>query len=299
MSVDIKEFVNQVENYLWPSEQEYQAQAADFTVLLPVYIRDDLENFIIAIKSIFKNTVKPSEILIMEDGPVADRMADFLAFLTKKYPNVAHCVANPKNHGLGYTAARGILLAKFEIIARVDADDISTARRFEEELKRFRDNLQLDIVGSNVAEFNEDYEIQSYRNVPSQASDICQFSKMRSPFNHPSVMYRKQAVIDAGNYADIQHFEDYDLFVRMLEQGQIAENIADNLVLMRAPSSMYQRRGGQDYVQRYIAFRKGLLKKGYISQKEYQISILGSLLTSYSPVFVRKIRYHLFLRENK
>lgn len=299
MSVDIKEFVNQVENSLWPSEQEYQAQTADFTVLLPVYIRDDLENFIIAIKSIFKNTVKPSEILIMEDGPVADRMADFLAFLTKKYPNVAHCVANPKNHGLGYTAARGILLAKFEIIARVDADDISTARRFEEQLKRFRDNLQLDIVGSNVAEFNEDYEIQSYRNVPSQASDIYQFSKMRSPFNHPSVMYRKQSVIDAGNYADIQHFEDYDLFVRMLEQGQIAENIADNLVLMRAPSSMYQRRGGQDYVQRYIAFRKGLLKKGYISQKEYQISILGSLLTSYSPVFVRKILYHLFLRENK
>lgn len=298
MSTDIKVLVNEIENYLWPTEEEYRKSCADFTALLPVYIHDDLNYFMMAVKSVFKNTVKPAEILIMQDGPVHENMVVFIDFLIKKYPHILHHISNQKNQGLGYTAAKGVLSAKFEIIARVDADDLSTEDRFAKQLQCFCEDAQLDIVGSNIAEFNDDYEIQTHRTVPSTATDIDHFSKMRSPFNHPSVMYKKESVIQAGNYADIKHFEDYDLFVRMLAQGQKAKNVAQNLVFMRAPESMYERRGGAEYVRKYISFRKKLLHTGYIAKKEYLFSILGSLLTSYSPVFVRKILYRLFLRKN-
>ncbi|WP_281446837.1 glycosyltransferase [Leuconostoc mesenteroides] len=296
MIKNISNIKKSIDDHPWPDEKQYLKRCESFTALVPVYINDCLPDFKIAIKSVVLNTVTPNEILILQDGPVREDMSQFIEFLLAQFPNVVKTYARKENRGLGFTAAHGVEIANNELIARIDADDISDVKRFEKQLRVFKKNNKLDIIGSNVAEFDELYNIYSYRTVPSNTNDIYKFSKMRSPFNHPSVMFKKEAVIKSGNYQEIDFMEDYDLWMRMISSGIIAENINEDLVYMRASNSMYSRRGGMKYIRAYVSFRYSLLKKGLISINEFGLSTTGIIFTSLVPVSLRKFIYGLILR---
>ncbi|PND40563.1 hypothetical protein B0W51_10170 [Leuconostoc mesenteroides] len=109
-------------------------------------------------------------------------------------------------------------------------------------------------------------------------------------------MFKKEAVIKSGNYQEIDFMEDYDLWMRMISSGIIAENINEDLVYMRASNSMYSRRGGMKYIRAYVSFRYSLLKKGLISINEFGLSTTGIIFTSLVPVSLRKFIYGLILR---
>lgn len=297
MMSNISDMVNILSDKPWPDEKEYLQNVEPFTALVPVYVNDYLPDFKIAIKSVIFNSINPDEILIIQDGPVSDEMADFIFFLLNQFPNIVRTESRKENRGLGFTAAQGMKLAKNELVARIDADDISNSQRFKKELAAFKQNKKLDIVGSNIAEFDESFNLFSHRNVPTRANDIDKFSKMRSPFNHPSVMFKKAAVMDSGNYHDIRFMEDYDLWMRMLDSGKIAKNIAEDLVYMRASKEMYQRRGGIKYLKTYRDFRKNLLHQKLISNKEYYKSVFGMTVTSVIPTSLRTKIYKVLLRK--
>lgn len=296
MKKNISNIKKSIDDYAWPDETQYLQRSEPFTALAPVYINDYLPDFEIAIKSIILNTVTPNEILILQDGPVKDDMSQFIEFLLTQFPSIVKTHAGTENRGLGFTAAYGVKIANNELIARIDADDISDAERFEKQLNVFKKNNKLDIIGSNVAEFDELYNICNHRAVPSNTNDIYKFSKMRSPFNHPSVMFKKETVIKSGNYREINFMEDYDLWMRMISSGAITENINEDLVYMRASRSMYTRRGGMKYVQAYVHFRYSLLKRGLISINEFGLSTTGIIVTALVPVSIRKFIYGLILR---
>src|SRR5699024_6923018 len=127
-----------------------------------------------------------------------------------------------KNIGLGKVLPIGVKTCTYDLIARMDTDDIAREDRFEKQIMEFSQDAQLDIIGSHILEFDKSVDnILSRRIVPLTQEEILKFSKKRNPFNHMTVMYKKKSVLGAGNYKHVRGlgYEDYDLWVRMLMNG--------------------------------------------------------------------------------
>lgn len=237
-----------------------------FSVLLPVYYKDKCEYLELSINSVLNQTVLPDEILILVDGEIGQELKRVLEKFKNKH-NIIRVKYFEENRGLGKVLNDGVLLAKYDLIARMDSDDISIEDRFETQLNYFRKNEMVSLVGGNIIEYNADFtKICKERKTPIGYEDIVKYSKYRNPFNHMSVMFKKQDIIEAGNYLDMPLFEDYYLWVRVIQSKKIVNNINKNLVNVRAGNEMISRRNGLNYLKREIFFQKKLLEIGYIGK---------------------------------
>ena len=103
----------------------------------------------------------------------------------------------------------------------MDTDDIMVEDRLEVQYKLFKENSSLAIVGGNIIEFEGNVtNILGRRIVPESNEEIRRFSKRRNPFNHMTVMYKKEDIIQVGNYKPLKGFEDYYLWIRLLKQDK-------------------------------------------------------------------------------
>lgn len=163
-----------------------------FSVLLSVYRKEKKDYLLSSIKSILNQSSIPNEIVIVEDGPLDEELDNLINTFIKKYPKLFKIVKLEKNVGLGLALNEGLKACSFELVARMDTDDIAKKLRFEKQLQEFESNPQLSIVGTNTDEFISDpANVISRRVVPEKNEDILKFSRRRSPFNHPTVMYKK------------------------------------------------------------------------------------------------------------
>ncbi|MGL5616064.1 MAG: glycosyltransferase [Sarcina sp.] len=269
-----------------------------FSVLMSVYFKENPKYLSEAIESVLNQTVIPSEIVIVKDGKLSEDLDNVINNYIKKYKNLFKIIELEKNQGLGVALEKGIVACSYEIIARMDTDDISKNDRFEKQLK-IMEEKSLDIVGSNISEFDGEQEnIISQRLVPETLEEIKKFSKRRNPFNHMTVMYKKESILNAGNYKEFLWFEDYNLWVRALLKGAKCYNIQENLVNARTGREMFSRRGGIKYIKQEIKMQKFMVKNKYISLYTYGTNILERIFIRVLPNKIREIIYLIFLREN-
>lgn len=271
--------------------------AENYSVLMSVYYKEKPEYLKAAIDSILNQTVKTDDFVIVCDGPLNKALDDVIADYVRTAPGLFNVYRISTNLGLAKALNNGILQCKNELIARMDSDDISAPDRMERQLDAFKKH-DADIVGTNIIEFTENIlNTKSARTVPESNDEIIQFAKTRSPFNHPSVMYKKSAVIDAGFYEDYKYFEDYNLWTTMLLKGYKGYNIQKNLLYMRAGEDMYKRRGGLGYVKCIFKFKNHLRKMGFISMGMFLISSIGRSVVSIIPNGIRTGIYSKALRK--
>ena len=219
-----------------------------FSVLISVYIKENPEYFDTALESVVNQTLMPNEIVIVKDGALTEELDAVIEKYVSKYPQLFNIVALEKNVGLGDALRIGVLNCKNEIIARMDSDDICHRERFEKQIKFLTENSNIDLVGSWISEFEEKPEqIISYRQLPIEHEKIYKFGQFRCPVNHMTVMYKKEAVLKAGNYQTFKNIEDYYLWGRMLKQGSVFANIPECLVNVRAGQAMFKRRANLTY----------------------------------------------------
>lgn len=270
-----------------------------FSVLMSVYHKENPEFLKEAIDSVINQTVQPTEIVIVKDGKLTKELDDVIDMHIKDNEGLFNILELETNCGLGVALSKGINACKYDIIARMDSDDISNKYRFEKQLDIFKKNTKVDIVGSNIAEFMDDVNIIcSERKVPENNDDIIKFAKKRCPFNHMTVMYKKQAVLDAGNYIKFESLEDYYLWARMLKNGCYALNIQENLVYARIGNGMFKRRSGLGYVKSEIKLQKQFKSLGFINNFELGFNILSRMLVRIIPNNMREIIYFKLLRSN-
>ena len=112
-----------------------------------------------------------------------------------------------------------------------------------------------------------------------------------------TMVLKKEAVIKAGNYRDFLWFEDYDLWVRMLQKGYIAANIPEYLVNVRADEEMFARRGGWQYLKQDYRFQKFLLKCDFISVSRFLLNVIIRSTVRLIPNDFRIYIYNKFLRK--
>jgi glycosyltransferase involved in cell wall biosynthesis len=171
-----------------------------------------------------------------------------------------------KNYGLGYALGIGLNLCTHELVARMDSDDISCPQRFETQIKIMEEHPEFDILGTNIAEFeNFTDQICSYRRLPSNFLEIKEFARKRNPLNHQTVIFRKSAVLHAGNYKPFFGYEDYYLWIRMLNNGSIISNVKENLVFVRIGKNMFARRHGILFFKQELKLQKELLRMDFLN----------------------------------
>lgn len=248
----------------------------DFTVCTSVYKNDNPEYLKVALDSLLVNQiVKPTEIVLVQDGPVPEETSRVLQDYIDNYGESFLLIKLEKNGGLGNALKIGVENAKYDIIARMDSDDIAAPDRFEKQIAYLEGHPECDIVGGQITEFiGGPSNIVGRREVPLDNEDIYRYMKSRCAFNHPTVMFRKSAVLSVGNYKDWFWNEDYYLWIRMMMNGCVMANLPDVLVNMRSGLDQYSRRGGKRYFDSEIGIKKLMLDNGLITRTEYLINYL-------------------------
>ena len=247
-----------------------------FSIVTSVYKNDKPEYVRLALDSMLvSQSAKPSEIVLVQDGPVSYELVRLLLEYKDKYGEIINIIKLEKNGGLGNALRLGIENARYGICARMDSDDICMPNRFEKQLVFLEEHPECDIVGGQITEFIETpSNIVGKREVPCDNESIYNYMRSRCALNHPTVMFRKEAVLDAGNYQDWFWNEDYFMWIRMMERGCVFANLPDVLVNMRSGLDQYGRRGGKKYFDSEIGIKKLMLEKGMITWKEFVINYI-------------------------
>lgn len=269
----------------------------NFSVLMSLYIKEKPEYLNACMESILLQTVLPTEIIVVMDGPITEALQAVLDRYRQAHPELIRLVPLEQNRGLGLALAEGLLHCSNELVARMDTDDICKIDRFEKQLAEFEKNPELDICGSHIAEFETDPKaIKGIRKVPLENRDIRQYQKKRDGFNHVTVMFKKSTVLRAGNYQHALLMEDSLLWCNMFKAGAVGMNIDECLVVVRAGDEMIARRGGYSYFLKYREGRRKILQTGYISKWDYYQTLAVQLVVALVPAKVRLFIFKKLLR---
>ena len=271
-----------------------------FSVCTSVYKNDNPVFVKVALDSMLEQqSVKPTEIVLVQDGPVSRELSELLENYEERFPTIMHIICLEKNSGLGNALRIGVENAKYDIIARMDSDDICMNDRFEMQLAYLKSHPECDIVGGQMTEFISSPEnIVGKREVPLDNDSIYAYMKSRCALNHVTVMFRKEAVLKAGNYQDWFWNEDYYHWVRMMMNHCVFANIPDVVVNVRSGADQYARRGGKKYFDSEIGIKKLMLKNGLISRKDYIVNYIQRFIIQL--VLPNKVRgwvYRTFARK--
>lgn len=256
---------------------------------MSVYKKDNPSFLTAAIESMLNQSVLCEQFIVVEDGPLPENLQKVIEEFASKQQELFTVVKLSENMGLGRALDKGLEVCRNNLVARMDADDISLPSRCEKLLDLFAKNPKLGLAGTNIDEFYDNPQnIVSSRKVPSDYESIRKFMRRRSPFNHPSVMFKKSEVVRCGGYGKMKYKQDFDLFARMLNMDCYALNLDESLLLFRSNKDNYKRRRSWEYCKSYIDVALVNYKRGYCSIIDLAYIIVGQLTLHFAPMWLMK-----------
>lgn len=269
----------------------------EFSVLITVYEKEKPYNLRKSLLSSYRQTIKPTEIVLVCDGILTQDLYNEIEDIKNLIP-ILKVYQLSTNVGSGPASCFGVEKCNTDIIARMDSDDYSEKTRFEKQIKAFKENPNLIMVGTNILEKNT--EFTALKTVPEKTEEIREYSKFRNPFNNPSSMMKKEYILKVGNYRKFRYLEDYDLTMRLIHDNPTKDflNIQEPLVIMQTNNSSYLRRGGLLYVKTEFFLQTDFYKRGYISKVELCRNIFIRNIVRVMPNSMRKLIYKKKMRES-
>lgn len=262
-----------------------------FSVLMAIYNKENFDYFNTALISIWEEqTLKPDEIVIVEDGGLTNELYNVISNWKKKLDNKLVVVKLENNVGFAKALNVGLEFCKYEIVARMDTDDISLPNRFEEQIKYMRINKEITACGSFIQEFDGD--IIKQINLPVNQEDIKKFIKLRSPICHPSSVFRKKDVITVGGYPELRLGQDYALWSILVARGYKITNIPKVLLKLRVNNDFFKRRGWDSFKYE-VAVIKLQNREKLINDLDSLKAFILRLILRLSPVVIKKFAYKL------
>jgi len=152
-----------------------------------------------------------------------------------RFTSLVYC-ENEKNMGIGYTLSKGVLLCNNEIIIKMDSDDIMFHDRIYKQFSCMKKNKDIHICGGQILMFKDNIKnIVSSTNHKSIFWEEYKKNPSHWFINHPTVCYRKQSILESGNYNKDLHLmaEDFDLELRMLKRFKHIYNFNEPLLYYR------------------------------------------------------------------
>ena len=205
-----------------------------FSVLIAVYQSESAVHLEQALASVWDlQSVKPGEIVLVRDGPISSELESVISSWQFKLDEIFRTVSLSENKGLGAALKIGLSACKFELVARMDADDVALPERFEKQLSFLSNHPDVDILGSFVKEMSYLGDVGEIRSAPVEHDDIaaCLWA---SPMVHPTIMMRRSKVLEAGNYnPECRRRQDYELWFRCAEKDLKFHNLPEPLLQYR------------------------------------------------------------------
>ncbi len=271
----------------------------NYSVLMSVYRKENANEFREAVESMLRQTVPPTDFVIVCDGPLTAELNRVAENFKAKAPELFQIIRLEANRGLGLALQEGLAFCKEELVARMDADDIAVRDRMEKQLLFLEKHPEISVLGGQIAEFEESPDhIMHYRIVPETHAEILHKLKYSNPINHVTVLFRKEHIVSVGSYPHHPGFEDYHLWAELLSQGYLFHNIQDICCFVRADAHMLKRRDGIEYFKNAVKMEQFLLKKKFISFWQYFVNVTvrfgGSVLL---PHGLRKKLFSKFMRK--
>lgn len=187
------------------------------TVLMAVY-NETPAQLRAAMDSILAQTETDFELNVVLDQPKATGLHQILDDYARQDSRVLVLV-NEKNSGLPYSLNRALDSGTAPMLARMDADDIALPQRFERQLAIMDDEL-LDVLSTSASFIDEmGQPAGEHAYIPEKPKQLARLLPLGSPLVHPSIMMRREVVVKAGGYRLLPTAEDYDLWLRLLQQG--------------------------------------------------------------------------------
>lgn len=267
-----------------------------YSVLMSVYAKDRPEHLDSAIASMAGQTVPFRDMVVVCDGPLPGDLEAVLFDWRRRLDGRMTVRHLPKNGGLGSALAVGLPLCRCDIVARMDADDVSRPDRCRILLEKMVSE-NLDLVGGAIEEFDQEPgDMGSVRAVPLEKKDIDSWLKARNPFNHVSVVFEKHVVEKAGGYQAFPWMEDYWLWARMIASGCRCANVSDVVVDVRTGDGMYARRSNVAYLRSQARFFSELRRLGLMSRFDQAKAVAIRTCATLLPTRLLKVAYNKFLR---
>ena len=231
------------------------------SVLMSVYKNDNPYHFEESLLSIWDCQIfKPFEIVLIQDGPVSVSLEKIILKWKKKLNSVLVFIANESNIGLTKSLNKGIKLCSGDLIARMDADDISLPNRFKIQSEFLKNNSKIDLIGSYLQEFNKLGDLSLIRKYPLNFYEIKKNIHRSSPMCHASVMFRKSIFVNGNQYNEkYKTSQDIALWFDLLNKGYQFANIDTVLYKARLSDDFYKRRSYKKALNEFEIYWNGII----------------------------------------
>lgn len=264
------------------------------SVIMSTYNCKDFDALNKSVISIINQTYSDWELIIYNDGSTDNGLTFNYIQKLQKLDSRIKIIDCPTNHGLAYAKNQMIKVSTGKYITAQDDDDISHPERLRKEVNFLDKHQKYAFVGTTATVFDKNCAWGHYAldKTPNKNSFL-----WNSPFLHPTVMFRKNALQKVNGYRvakETMRAEDYDLFFRLYAQGLKGYNIQEDLYEYRIendPSKKYRPMSDriQEAKVRYKGFKSlGMSVKGF----PYVIKpILIGLIPQRIFYLIRKSRY--------
>ena len=269
--------------------------APEFSLLLPVYAGDNPSYLRLAFSSsVNDQTLRPSEVVIVQDGPVPAPLVEELARIERESPVPVRIVRLAANGGLTVALNAGLDAVSSSVVARMDADDVSAPERFSKQWALL--SRGYDLVGTGMVEFESDPDTPSAQRIPPVGAErIREHARTHNPFNHPTMMYRVAALDKVGRYQPFGKMEDYWLGIRLIDAGARVENIAEPLVKYRVGAGAFARRGGWQEAKTEWALQREMLRMGFVTRGQYLRNVVIKGVYRLMPASLKRVLFRRFV----
>ena len=267
-----------------------------YSVLISVYEKEKPSNLEACLESL-RGEIQPknSEIVMIKDGTLSLALDAVIEKYEQEGDLCLKVYGYEINQGLGYALNFGLEKCQYELVFRMDADDICANGRIKKQLEVFKDE-SIGIVGGQIQEFAKNVDdLKLIREVPLCDSQIRRRQFKRNPFNHMTVAFRKSLVRKAGGYQTMHGYEDYFLWIRLLMITK-GVNLKDVLVYARTGDSFIARRMGFSLFKREVAFQYTLFKGGYTNPIQFILCLLCRAIPRLMPKSVA-LKFYKTLRK--
>lgn len=262
------------------------------SVLMSVYKNEHPQYLDRSIKSIWTDqTIRPSEIILIEDGPLSDELEQTINRWKELIGNKLIIHKNETNLGLTKSLNIGLKIASSDLIARMDSDDISDPRRFERQTAFLETHPDVAIVGGSMQEFNNNNPRLNVRHYPKNNDEVMRTIYKASPLAHPTVMMRSDIFKNGLRYDErYRTSQDIALWFDAICAGYKIGNIDDVTLYFRSDDEMFKRRSRAKAWNEFHIYMNGIRRVYGLFTFKY-IFPIGRLIFRLMPLRIVKFIY--------
>jgi len=201
------------------------------SVLMPVY-NTKSDYLFEAIKSTLFQSIANYEVIVVDNESTnKDTLHVLNNFSNNEKVKIFKCLRQEGRNNISIALNHGLNQCKYDLVARMDSDDIMLYDRLEKQFNYMTENIDVDILGAQIKVFPDGYVTNHPKII---TNDIALNSSWF--LNHPTIVYRKDKILDIGGYSDIPEHgaEDYKLWMTAFRSGLVIRNMPDVVLHYRS-----------------------------------------------------------------